>query len=412
MKKKDLFRQLIILFLSLAFCACRNAPSSGSYTPAIAHDPVSRQYLTVFVKIKSKSHYGLDDSRIKGRFVDSSGSSLGNEFVIAEDSSRDYFCPSVVFDSTHMKYLVIWNSENNIYGQFVNSDSSISSARLTLSTTAGGTCGRCAAVTYDDAAQKFAVVWGEQNPSSHDSIYAQLINSDGSLDGPKLAVSDDGARLTYPSIAYDELSQRFFAVWESADNRQIKGRMINPDGAFTAAEFPISSTNGTHYVPTVTYNSVDARFLVSWEHTAGNSTYDLLGQLLNADGSLYQSVVRISSPGRNVFSHASIYNPLDNTYFVLFGDRSHKVLYAQVVKSDGALDTTISNDNILISYADYPHDTLPAAAFDSIHKRFFSIWQYGLTDFKEAFPDIHGRLVNANGSPAGDISVVSNGGVW
>lgn len=412
MKKKDLFRQLIILFFCLPFCACRNAPSSGSYTPAIAHDPVSGQYLAVFVKIKSKSHYGLDDSRIKGRFVDSSGSSLGNEFVIAEDSSTDYFCPSVVFDSTHMKYLVIWNSENNIYGQFVNSDSSISRARLTLSTTAGGTCGRCAAVTYDDAAQKFAVVWGEQNPLNQDSVYVQLINSDGSFDGPRLAVSDNGALPTYPSIAYDELTQRFFAVWESAHNRQIKGRMINPDGTFTATEFPISSTNGAHFVPTVTYNTVDARFLVSWEHAAGYSTYELLGQLLNADGSLYQSVVRISSPGRNVFSHASIYNPLDNTYFVLFGDRSQDVLYAQVVKSDGTLDRTISNDNMLISYADYPGDTRSAAAFDSIHKRYFSLWQYGVCDFEAAFPDIHGRLVNADGSPAGDISVVSNGGVW
>jgi hypothetical protein len=190
--------------------------------------------------------------------------------------------------------------------------------------------------------------------------------------------------------------------------------MINPDGTFVATEFPISSPSGSYYVPAVTYDSVDARFLVSWEHTVDGSTYDLQGQLLNDDGSAYQPLIGISSPGRNVYRHTSVYNPSDNNYFILFGDYAwdNELLYAQVVKSDGTLDTTISNNNVLISYADYPHDWRPAAAFDSGNKRYLSVWQYEVTPYLEEIPDIHGRLVNANGSPAGDIFVLSNGGVW
>jgi len=417
LKKKDLFRHFVMTLFCLALCACAFTPIffSGAYYPAIAHDPINGRYLAVYLKIKigHPDAGGKGDSRLFGSFIDSSGSQFGNEFVIAGDPAY-YYCPAIAFDSTHRQYLVIWNSEDNIFGQFINSEGSLTGARLTLSNTATTPYGRCSAVTYGDAVQKFVAAWGEQDSSHRDNVYARVINSDGSFDGSKLAVSSDGALPISPSIANDGLSQRLLVVWESADNRQIKGRMIDPDGTFPGVEFPISSASGTFFNPTVTYNSVDARFLVSWEYTTDDSTYNIVGQLLNPDGSAYQSLIAISSPGRNANNHTLEYNPSANNYLILFSDYrlGTQLLYAQVVKSDGTLDTTISNDNILISYADYPHDRRSSVAFDSDTKRYFSIWQYGLTDDREAFPDIHGRLINADGSPAGDISVVSNGGVW
>jgi hypothetical protein len=415
MRKNVLFRLLTIPLFCLALFACRPYFSAGAYYPAIAYDPINGRYLAVYLKVQTKSPDagGSGNSRLYGVFVDSSGSLHGNEFVISGDSGF-YYCPTIVFDSTHMKYLVIWNAENSIYGQFINSDGSLSGTRLTLSSTASAPYGRCSAASYDDIAQKFIAAWGEVNSANHDSIYAQLLNADGSFAGPKLTVSNDGALPTHPSIAYDELSQRFLVVWNSAYYVSIKGRVINPDGTFIATEFPISSPSGSYYVPAVTYDSVDARFLVSWEYTVDGCTYGLQGQLLNADGSAYQSLIGISSPGRNVYHHASVYNPSDDNYLIIFDDfaQDKELLYAQVVKSDGTLDTTVSNNNILISNDAYPFDARPAAAFDSINKRYFPIWEYGVTDYGQAFPDIHGRLVNTNGSPATAISVVSNGGEW
>lgn len=418
LKKKALFRLLVVAIFCLALCACafRDIFFSGAYYPAIAHDPINGRYLAVYLKVKvgHPDAGGKGDSRLYGVFIDSNGSSAGNEFLISGDPAY-YYCPAIVFDYTHGQYLVIWNSDDNIFVQFINSDGSLSGTRLTMTNEAITPCGRCAAVSYSDTTQKFLVAWGAKNLANHDSLYAQLLNADGSFAGSRLAVSDDGASPASPSIAYDEQLQRFLVVWDSADYLQIKGRMINPDGTFVANEFPISSATGTHWFPTVAYNSVDARFLVAWEHSAAN-TFDLVGQLLNADGSFYKSIISISAAGRYVSYHASVYNPLADNYFILFGDYTKELLYAQVVRPDGTLDTTVSNDNIPISYADYPGDRRPVAAFDIVNNRYFAGWVYGLTgcrdSWQEAFDDIHGRLVNADGSPVGEISVVSNGGVW
>ena len=397
------------LCILLCFCQTRHTKTAGSFSPAIAHDPINGKYFIVYVKEKSDAER---KDRIYGAFVDSSGSLLGSEFLISADDAS-YFCPSVAFDGTHAKYFVVWNSDEYILGQFINSDGSLSGTRLALSNTASAPGGRCSAVVYDDVDQKFATVWGEQNASVHDTINAQFVNVDGSFDGPRLSVTDAAALSTSPSIAYDEQSQRFLVAWDSADSLQIKGRVINSDGTFAAKEFAISSADGTQSRPTTAYSSADGRFLVTWEHTAAFADIAaLVGQLLNADGSLYQSLISISAAGRDVSRHATVFNPSSNDYIVLYGDRSRELLYAQIVKSDGTLDSTVSSDNILISYADYPGDKRPAAAYDILSNTYFSVWEYGLDADHSAFNDIHGRLVSANGSPTGTIAVVSNGGEW
>ena len=385
--------------------SCTPPKEIGSFSPAIAYDTINERYLVVSVKVKSEE---TDRSRIDGMFIDIAGSPVGSEFTISEDGG-EYYCPSVVYDDAQDRFLVVWNGASSVFGQFVNSDGTLNGPRITLTETANSPCGRCSSVAYNSVQGTFLAAWGEKNPSQHDNIYAQLIAADGSLDGPKLALSADGAYPAFPSAAYDSINQRFFTVWDSADHHGIKGRMINPDGTFVAKDFFLYSDTGVQYWPTVSYDSVNTRFLVSWEHSDTN-TFALLGQLVNADGTLYQPFFTISQAGLDVSYHASVYDGADKKYFLLFGDfANNERVYGQAVTADGALDTTVSPGNIQLSYADYPGDRRPAVALDSINHRFFGAWNY---DGEQAFCDIHGRLIHGDGTPAGPIGIISNGGVW
>jgi len=413
MKKRNYIVAGVMLTCCCLLVACPPSKSQEVSKPALAYDSVNGRFLSVYVKTKSEQNGHLnrtDKSRLYGSFINSDGSLLGSEFVIAQNSF-EYYCPSVVFDATVAKYLVVWNAGNFLYGQFVSANGSSSGARVILSNTASAFFGRCSSVSYDSANEKYLAAWGEQNFSENDSIYAQLINVDGSLDGPKLAVSNNGAYPAYPAIVYDSVSHRFLIVWDSPAQAQVKGRMINPDGTFVASEFAISSATGSYFLPRASYNSVDAGFLVTWEETSAGKR-DLKGQLLHADGTAFQLAFGISSTTRNVIGHEAVFNPSNQTYLVVFGDisKNKALLYSQVVTSLGALDTTVANDNILISNVDYPGDSNPTAAYDSVNNRYFSSWKYG--SIGAQFGDIHGRLVGADGSPAGTISVLSNGGLW
>ena len=344
------------------------------------------------------------EARIYGRFIGPGGELLGDEFVIYEASTDfdEFYCPSLRYDGVYGRFLVVWSAnwnKSNTYAQLVNADGTPSGPVRVLSNAANS----CSAVAYDGAQSVFLALWGEQNGS----LYAQLIGTDGSLTGSKFLVSNNAEQA--PSVAYDSGNQRFLAAWSSADFLSIQGRIVNPDGSFLAPEFSIYAAAGNQSRPTIAYDSINSRFLAAWEHTEGGD-YSLLGQVLNADGSLYQTAFTISSAGIDVNNHALTYDPVGQEYFAVFADNKSKKIYSQLVTAQGVLDTTVSNDNLLLSYQNYPGDDEPTIAYDSANRRYLASWSY-LAD-GQINKDIHGRIVNSDGTPLGDIFVLSNGGAW
>lgn len=405
--KTRIFSFLVVICLCSVLLCCTQLNTSDSLYPTVAYDEINRRYLVVFVK--SKTDYIHDESLISGVFIDSTGGPLGGEFAIS-GGKDDFFCPSLGYDSLHAKFLVVWNAAPFEYAQFIGADGTADGQRLTLSDTAEPGSGRCSALAFDSVQGAFLAAWGEKNASGHDSLFAQLIRADGSLAGPKVLVSDDGARPAWPSVAYDSASLRYLAVWDNAGNNEIKGRFIKPDGSVDAPEFSIYTVGGTERWPKVSYDSVNVRFLVTWEHSEG--TFVLQGQLLNSDGTPTQPVFTVSSAGIDVLRHSSVFDPAGKQYLILFGDFAgeHQKIHSQIIPADGAAAFAAPSNDILLSYADFTGDRRPTVAYDSLNQRYFAAWSYGSDD--QQFSDIHGRHVNEDGTPSGQIYVLSNGGVW
>ena len=401
-----LFYLLIVACMCSILLTCHPDRLPGSFYPAVAFDELNRRYLAVFVKVSG------GQSRISGVFIDSDGGPLGGEFVVAAAGGQ-FFCPSLVYDNIHSKFLVVWNAETSIYAQSINTDGTPNGPRLSLSDTAEPPSGRCSALAFDHVQGAFLAAWGEKNPSDHDSLYARLITADGSLAGPKVLISNDGATPAWPSVAYDSANQRYLAVWDNAGNHEIKGSIIRPDGSVDTPEFSIHSVGGVEYRPKAVYDSFNARFMVTWEHSdtpAGK--FALLGQMWNADGTSNQPVFTISAAGLDVLRHAAVFDPVRKQYLILFGDFNQDIqrIHSQIVLADGASGTVAVNNDVLLSDADYAGDRRPAVAYDSVNQRYFSAWSYGSGD--QQFSDIHGRHVNSDGTPSGQIYVLSNGGIW
>jgi hypothetical protein len=408
-RRPTLLLILLLIGISATLTACRRHESVGAYNPAVAYDSLNNRYITAYVKFRSENS---NDARIYGAFVDSSGSLQGNEFVVSELGSDDY-CPSIAYDTSRGRFLVVWNADGSMFAQVVNADGTRLGAGLHLADTAGWDIHRCSSASYDEEQGNFLALWGEARspivgpqPVTAEDLYARFISPDGSFVGSKILVASDARERISPKSAYDTVQRRFLAVWDSDG---IRGRFINGDGSLTGSEFTIASGSGAYSLPSAVFDDANSRFLVAWAQSDGGPYY-LQGQLLNADGSLYQSAFRISSAGLDMYYHSLAYDQTRHNYFAVMGDYATLSIYGQVITADGALDASVSGENILLSYAGYTDDKRPAVAYDSVNQRYLAAWDYGTSD--QVYSDVHMRPLLSDGTPAGDISVLSNGGSW
>ena len=403
---------LLCLCLTLSACTRGSMETGGASDPAVVYDGTANRFFAVYVKHRSGEK---NERRVSGRFVDSAGAATGSELAVSGDGSQ-YFCPSVAYDGLHQRFLVVWTGSDAVYGQLLNGDGTLHGQSFSVSGNAWSP--GCSSAAYDDAQGSFLVAWGERHFSNIDSLNAQGITAEGVLAGPQILISETAAADVSPALVYDSINKNFFCTWESGGHG-IRGGIINPDGSFSVPEFLISAASGFQYRPSAAHDTSNSRFLVTWEESDPDTgVYSLKGQVLNAGGGPFSSFLTISTGERNVLYHGSGYDTASQKYFIVYGDNtvSNERIYGQALISDGTADTSVSSGNLMQSHPDYPGDRRPALAYDAVNHRYFAAWSYGLTGSnypdQQKYDDIHGRLVNADGTPASDILVLSNGGAW
>jgi len=127
--------------------------ADSQQTPAAAYDPVNHRFLVAWMDNRNTATTGDD---IYGALVSATTGTLyttatGTNFVIS-NAANTQGAPSVVYDSSHMRFLVVWADQRNvgatasdIYGRYVNVDGSMAGSEFIIANTTDSETGPSAA---------------------------------------------------------------------------------------------------------------------------------------------------------------------------------------------------------------------------------------------------------------------------
>ena len=274
-------------------------------------------------------------------------------------------------------------------------------------------------LAYDPLHNRFLVVFTRAVAADNYDVYGQLMNPDGTAFGPWFVICNALNIQSSPSVAYDTVNQRYLVVWHETDSSNysnIYGQLVNADGTLykTVSEFNfwISTATNHQLYSSVAYDTVNQRYLVAWQDYRNGWSF-IYGQLVNADGTLYNTDSNtnfVISNGAQVQNYPSVaYDALNQRFLVVWHEESGSStnIWGQLVNANGTLYSTASDVNFVISNATNSQLN-PSVAYDPVNQRFLVVW----FDHRGGTYDIYGQLVNAAGtlySTASDVNfVISN----
>lgn len=206
-----------------------------------------------------------------------------------------------------------------------------------------------------------------------------------------------------PELAYDPVNNRYLAVYKVRPEVQagtcmtrIVGQLRNPNGSPGGPEFTIGpefnlSSNSVGLA--VQYDTINNRFLVVWNNDLGN----MVGQLVNPDGSLNGAVQFISNSGQVDPGTLGItFDPANGRFLAVWQDRRNFAtsdinIYGQLLNADLTpffpVDTAV---NFAISTGTGLQHR-PRVAYEPSSGRYLVVWQ----DFATGTYEIKGQLVNS-----------------
>ena len=141
----------------------------------------------------------------------------------------------------------------------------------------------------DPNTNKLMLVWEEDQ-----SIIGQLLDLTGFTQyGPRILVSAKSTDpavndpRTSPVVAFDNVNQRFFTVWEDARNRSsnisnidIYGQFIDNNGNLSGGNTLVSVASGNQLAPALAFGDVNYRkFFINWKDGSNPADANISGQL-------------------------------------------------------------------------------------------------------------------------------------
>jgi hypothetical protein len=218
-----------------------------------------------------------------------------------------------------------------------------------------------------------------------------------------------------PAAAFNTAANQYLVVWEDhhwgfGDNWDIYGRRVSESGATVGGTFGISwlDDGGDHdrMAPDVAYNTSDDDYFVVFEYAYSDTDHDILGQRVDADGSLIGSEVWLASSAANQSTPAVAYNPATNEHLVVYeqlagsGEFTYNNIYGVIVAANGVAGTPfVISDGPVAKAA-------PDVAYTTTDGHFLVVWQEVRPD---AGYDVLGQMVTGAGTLSGGRILV---GAW
>jgi hypothetical protein len=264
------------------------------------------------------------------------------------------------------------------------------------------------AVAHNSIFDQYLVVWYNDRPG-YDDIYAHLLDGNGKPSGSWHPIAyGAGAERRSPDVAFNPNFNEYLVVWEQIDEStggySIRGQRVDMTGLPTGNEITIATPTtigGTAMTPKVEHAFTAGKYLVVWNnHTQGNLSSDIFGQLVINDGTLDGGKLVISQ-GTTGFSMGKAdlaYNRRMNEFLVAWDqiDKGANLydIYARIVRPDHSMPPTkIEISRVTASSTNPTVAALPIADNDGQYLVAYEL-QYKAND-----KDILGLMINGDGNP-------------
>lgn len=194
------------------------------------------------------------------------------------------------------KFLNIWSWQGDIYGQLVESDGTLFGDLIPISQAAGSQ--EKPEVVYNPVKDQYLVVWTDHRYGfTYNTLRGQRLNSAGQLLGEELDLLAPTKSATYSALAASSAGN-YLLVWadQSGSSTDIYGQLLNSSGVLSGTRLTLSNAANTQTQPDMAYDSQANTFEVVWSDRRDGSSYDIFGQLVTAGGVISDSNRQLAGP--------------------------------------------------------------------------------------------------------------------
>jgi hypothetical protein len=314
-----------------AFQISGDATSFNNVNPslAVAYNSAADEFIVVWQDARHVTTRGLD---IYGRLVTGPGS-MGAEFRISGDQAIAHEQEvAVTYDATRNRYLVVWRDTRNVLTTWVD----IYGQRLTPSGSRIGTDFRISDDSSGDEDSRPSIAWSAGNgylvvwqACCPWRVSGRRVSGIGSPIGASFSISGDGfSEAFFPQIISNQAAGEYLVVWRGwlGGSKRVYGRRVSGTGSPLGALILIGGVlQDLHeWAPTVAWNALDGEYAVAWEDGRALTArgWDIFGRQLSASGVPFGSSFRVSGPYAtdSEFSPAIAWNAVRNEYLIVWSD--------------------------------------------------------------------------------------------
>lgn len=368
--------------------------SNGPVENTAAYNPLTKQFLVVWEDNRNATSSGVD---LFARLVKTDGSLVGADFPIST-AAGEQAQPIVVYNPDANQFLVVWSDYRtgnaNLFGQLVNASGGLAGSECPISI--GGGDRRFFGVSYNSVSHQYLVAWEDNRFSTFD-VFGELLNSDctpATGDFRITAVGSSGGH--GPRIAFNPATNQFLVTWNDFrnGNYDVFGQFVNGGGTLSGTNFAITTASGNQVEPAVAFSPASGKFLVVWLD-ARSGDFDIFGRVVNADGSFAGAEFPVSTAIASQLRQTVIHYPSTDQFLVAWEDgrnspacRSTRVncdTYGQFVNPDG----TLAGAEIAIQTGQTSVLVGPGLAYSRETDRFLAVW----LDLRNGGLSVFGQLI-------------------
>ncbi|MCL4872180.1 MAG: hypothetical protein KJ063_24745 [Anaerolineae bacterium] len=335
--------------------------------PTIAYNSQDEEYLVVWQEFDE----GESQWFIQGQRMSEEGVLLDEPFIIADRSIE----PAVAYNPHENYYLVVWrNNDDQIEASFVSYDGIPDSSFLI----ADSYFNSHPSVAYNPDDDTFTVIWYTLDNLDDHAIYAYKVEEQAE---PVLVASETSA-LTYPALAVSD-DGTHLVVWQDSRDSQweIYGQRLESDLTLSGGNVALTDSSDDELTPAVAWSDVAEAFLVVWHNNGGFTPQGVQGRRMLANGSTPGSTLSYSHDNN---AHSPIISTTPTGWWVAWQQGNPASLYSQHLLTDGSKE----GDNVAMLTSSYEQTSL-ALPRNSVNGTVLLVW----ADEHESHEVIHHTLL-------------------